>query len=89
MDMFTSQSTINQTGWKNPQFDALIAQAAGTANVKQRLAWLREAETLLLKEMPILAIATYKKHMLVKPQVKGFYPTIQDLHPFKWVYIEP
>lgn len=88
LDMFTTNSTINQTGWSQAKYDALIAQASKTMDPKERFKTLREAEALILKEAPVIPIYTYKKMMLVKPYVKGFYPNIQDLHPFKFVYLE-
>ncbi|MDO8527169.1 MAG: peptide ABC transporter substrate-binding protein [Deltaproteobacteria bacterium] len=88
LDMFTTTSTINQTGYSNPAYDALISEAARTSDQKKRFALLHQAEALLLNDAPVIPLYTYKKMMLVKPYVKGFYPNVQDLHPFKFVYME-
>ena len=36
LDMFLSNGGNNQTGWKNPEYDRLIAQAGQTGDMKKR-----------------------------------------------------
>ncbi|MBI4237689.1 MAG: peptide ABC transporter substrate-binding protein [Deltaproteobacteria bacterium] len=88
LELYTSTSGQNQTGWKNAEFDNLVMQVSKTADPNQRNVLMQQAESLLLKEAPVLPVYTYKKHMLVRPYVKGFYPTVQDLHPMKFVSLE-
>lgn len=88
LDMFTANSTINQTGWKNAGFDLLLQKAAQELNPQKRFETLRQAEAVILEEAPVIPFYTYSKMYLIKPYVKGFYPNLQDIHPYKWVYLE-
>ncbi|MBI2343286.1 MAG: peptide ABC transporter substrate-binding protein [Deltaproteobacteria bacterium] len=85
LDLFTSTSTQNATGWGNPEYDRLVEAASADPDQARRYALLESAETLLLDEMPMVPIMTYIKMMLVKPAVKGIYSNVLDLHPLKTV----
>ncbi len=89
LDMFTSTSEQNQTGWKNPQFDELIDRARQEPNAATRLKILQEAEALLMAEQPIIPLYHYVSKNLVKPHVKGFFLNVQDLHPLTMISIDP
>jgi len=78
----------NRTGWSNPRYDALIRGAAVETDAAKRLAMLAEAETLLLSESPIIPIYQYTATELVKPYVRGLYPTALDVHPLTYVWID-
>ena len=41
---------------------------------------LREAERILIDEMPIIPIYTYVRAYQLSPDVKGFYPNYLDHH---------
>lgn len=89
LDMYTSFSGNNDTGWGNARYDALIAQAGRTADRQLRLALLREAEILLLSELPIMPIYTYVSKSLVSPRVRGWHPNILDIHPYQYLSLAP
>jgi oligopeptide transport system substrate-binding protein len=66
-----------------------MRQAAGEGDRPKRMALLAEAEALLLDEQPILPIYFYVSKNLVNPRVKGFFNTVQDEHPLKFLEIVP
>ena len=88
LDMWTSFSQQNQTGWSNEKYDELIRNAARTKDVAERLKVFHEAEDLLMDEMPVMPIYIYTRVYLKKPSVKGWYPTILDHHPWKHIELE-
>lgn len=88
LDMFTSENPQNQTGWKNARYDELIAAAAKESDSTKRLKMLSEAEAILLEEMPIMPIYFYVSKNLVKPQVKGFFNNVQDVHPLTLIEVD-
>jgi oligopeptide transport system substrate-binding protein len=49
---------------------------------------LSEAEGLLLDECPVIPIYHYSTNELVKPYVRGIYPTPLDIHPIDAVTID-
>ncbi len=78
----------NRTGWGDPRYDALLRQAASEVDPAKRMRMLRDAEALLLDQSPIIPIYQYWITDLVKPYVRGIYPTVLDTHPLKFVWID-
>ena len=42
----------------------------------------------MLQDLPVLPLYTYASNALIKPYVRGIYPTSQDLHPLNEVCID-
>ncbi len=72
LDLFTTHSGNNQTGWSNKEYDKLIDMAAKTSDSKKRYEYFHNAEDILLTELPILPIYFYTKQNLLSPKVKMF-----------------
>lgn len=89
LDMFMGGNANNQTGWSNTRYDELMREAAAEGDPPKRMALLAEAEALLLDEQPILPMYFYVSKNLVHPRVKGFFNTVQDEHPLKFLEIVP
>lgn len=89
LDIFTSGNGNNRTGWKNPRFDGLIRQARLAGSEEQRMALMRESETLLLDELPVIPIYWYTRVVLQDPRLRGWEPKLLDDHPYKYVHFAP
>ncbi len=88
-DMFVTGGENNKTGWGNAEYDRLIALAAATVDVDERLAHLRAAEAILVAELPILPIYYYVTQNAVAPRLGGFFENIQDEHfPKHWYWMD-
>ena len=88
LNIWVSANGNNQTGWSNPEYDRLIAEAEKTADQAARYAAFQKAEALLLDDAPILPVYFYTHAFLLQPSVKGWFPTILDHHPYKHVRLE-
>lgn len=88
LDMFVTDGPNNQTNWSNKEYDDLIKAAQTENDPTARLCTLQKAESILMKEQPIIPFYFYVSVNLVNPKVKGFYPNIQDLHPLTIIRIE-
>jgi len=88
LDLWVTNGTNNQTGWSNPDYDRLIAEASQTGDQAARYAAFQKAEAILLEDAPILPVYFYTHAFLIRPSVKGWYPTILDHHPYKYVWLE-
>lgn len=88
LQMLTSGDGNNRSGWSDPEYDALIKQAARTLDPAERFKVLQQAETLAVEAAPFLSIYHYSTIELVKPWVRGLYPTALDTHPLKAVFID-
>ncbi|WP_269525405.1 peptide ABC transporter substrate-binding protein [Coraliomargarita parva] len=88
LDLGLSDSGNNHSGWKNPEYDALISQAALTTNPEARMELFQQAESILIDEMPFVPIYFYVTSKLVHPSVKGWYPSLLDYHPYQAMWLE-
>lgn len=88
LGMFTTSNGNNETGWSNPDYDRLIAEAARTLDSKQRLAIQRQAETILLDEVPIIPIYHGTRIFLINPAVKGWAPSLLGFHRYQFVELK-
>ncbi|MBL9203622.1 MAG: peptide ABC transporter substrate-binding protein [Opitutaceae bacterium] len=89
LDIMTSDSGNNQTGWKNAEYDRLIAVTRGTGDQAARFQAFQRCEEILADEMPIAPIYYYVRNNLRLPSVRGWYGNLLDLHPLKGVSLEP
>tara|TARA_A100001015_G_scaffold11208_1_gene13405 strand:+ start:4305 stop:5885 length:1581 start_codon:yes stop_codon:yes gene_type:complete len=78
LELLHSKHGINDSGYNNPNFDALLAKAATTVNLTERATILARAEKMMLEDYPIIPIYFYVSKHLVKPRVEGFKPNIVD-----------
>jgi oligopeptide transport system substrate-binding protein len=89
LDMWTTDSGNNKTGWGNAEFDDLVLrQIPAMQSHAERLAGFRRAETILLQELPVLPIYIYATKHLVSPSVRGMPENIMDYISFKRVSLE-
>jgi oligopeptide transport system substrate-binding protein len=81
-------SSNNHSQWSSPKFSELLEKADRTVDDQQRIALLKEAEKVLIDDMPIAPIYFYTGAYLKKPYVKGiFLSELNDLD-LKWAYVE-
>lgn len=74
LDIFSSLSGNNNTGWKSARFDRLLADGARIQDEEKRRPIYQSAQRLLLEEAAIIIpLFQTSIEMLVKPHVKGFF----------------
>ncbi len=88
LNLWITNGANNQTGWSNLDYDRLIAEAGQTSDQAARYRAFQQAEAILLQDAPILPVYFYTHAFLIRPVVKGWFPTILDHHPYKYVYLE-
>ncbi len=88
LELLTSDSGNNQTGWHNDEYDRLIALSRQAKDNAQRYEYFQRCEEIIATEVPLLPINVYSRTYLLRPEVKGWFPTLQDLHPLKRVYLD-
>jgi oligopeptide transport system substrate-binding protein len=88
LDIFRSDSGNNFTGWASPAYDTVLAAAARGATPAERNPLFQQAEALLLDAAPIIPIYHYTHVFVIRPEVKGWFPTLLDHHPYKAVWLE-
>jgi oligopeptide transport system substrate-binding protein len=85
LDLFTSASGNNRTGWKNARYDGLLEEANRLANIGERARLLTQAEALLVEEQaPIVPLYFYAGFTYYDAtKVQGIYPNLLDEHPLQ------
>jgi oligopeptide transport system substrate-binding protein len=88
LDVFRGGSNNNHTGWHNLAYDAALHAADRSADPVAREQLLRQAETILLEELPVIPLYHFTTVRLVHPAVRGWHPLPLDRHPYKHVWLE-
>ena len=87
LELATGGSGNNHSGWSQPQYDALIAQAAVEPDPAVRFEYFQQAEAILLDEMPFIPIYFYVRSLLINESVQGWHPNVLDYHPYQSIYL--
>jgi len=74
--------------WSNDAFKAMIEKSKNALNEIDRKACLREAEKILMDEMPICPIYVINNVFTCKKELKNFYPPRKNSSDFKWAYFD-
>lgn len=88
LDVWRSGNGNNYTGWSDPGYDAALFAAERTADPAARAALWQKAEARLLDAAPVIPIYHYTHVFLIQPSVQGWYPTLLDHHPYKYVWLD-
>jgi oligopeptide transport system substrate-binding protein len=81
--------TINYSRYDNPAFDKLMDEAADMTDLKARSAVLHKAEAMAIDDAPILPIYFYVSKSLVSTRVKGWVDNAEDIHPTRYLSLQP
>ena len=88
-ELLLTDAGLNDSGYANPAYDALVHQAQLTVEPGARNALLQQAERLVLQDEPLAPIFTYTLKRLVKPYVRGYTLNILGFYYAKEVSIDP
>ncbi len=89
LDLYLTGGGNNNTGFADPHYDDLILRKAPQAKSREeRFAIFTEAETMLMKEMPIIPVYTYTSKHLINPSVRGVPSNLMDSINFKYVWLD-
>jgi oligopeptide transport system substrate-binding protein len=88
LEVYLSTGGQNTTGFANPGYDGLLKTALGAREPAERRRLYRQAEDILLRELPLLPLFYDGKPHLVHPAVRGWHSNLLDLHPVKDIWLE-
>lgn len=83
LELWTAGNGNNLTGWSHPKYEELLQQSHQEADPAERYALLREAETVMTSESPVLLVAWYARNYLMHPSVENWSPLLLDNHPYE------
>lgn len=76
---------LNYSNYTNPEYDALFKQGQREANIDKRMAYMRQAETLMIDDSPILPIYYYVSKTLVASDIEGWADNLPNRHRSRWL----
>ncbi|MEJ6593753.1 peptide ABC transporter substrate-binding protein [Parasphingorhabdus sp.] len=79
----------NYSGYDNPDYDRILALAIAEPNLPKRQILMRQAESLLIADMPILPLYFYVTRNLVAERIAGWEDNISNVHPSRTLRIRP
>lgn len=89
LDMYrTADTGNNDTGWENEEFKALIDKSATISDSAERLDVLKQAEALMMEEMPVIPLYYYTNNSVCKDHVKNMHPDPLGNINLKYVDVE-
>jgi len=83
----TANGSGNYSGYDNPAYDAIVAQAIATADPDRRDTLMRQADEMLIDDMPILPLYFYVTSSLVSKRIAGWQDNISNVHPSRTLRI--
>ena len=88
LDMFVSGGGNNETGYADPKYDQLIAEAAADVDQNKRFATFRQAEHKLVSEaIPICPLYYWVGIQLYNGnRLRGMAANLLDEHPLERMY---
>lgn len=85
LELFRSESSLNDSGWKNSDYDELLELAAECAET-ERMKLLSQAESLLLDNYMVIPIQHPVSFNVINlDEVEGWYSNAFDIHPLKYL----
>jgi oligopeptide transport system substrate-binding protein len=78
LQLYTTGFELNNSGYENPAFDALLDQARTQPDVDARYRYFEQAERTLNDDAAYIPIYFYSVRHLIKPYLSGWAPNIVD-----------
>jgi oligopeptide transport system substrate-binding protein len=76
---------LNDAGYSNPAYDALLSRASVTVDAVERGRLLGRAERLLIDDAALLPLNFPVYRALVNPRIKGWQDNVLNLHPSRFL----
>lgn len=80
--------STNNTGWENQKYVECLNRSVLCTNFEERKKILREAERLLIDQMPVIPIFHYALNYLQRPGLEGITLSPMGQIDFRWCRLE-
>lgn len=88
LDVMISYGGVNHSGFSNAKYDSLISEAKLSYDNKLRMENMKEAEAILLDEMPIIPLYYRSDSFIVYPYLRDLVLNPLGRHRFNYCYLE-
>ena len=79
---------FNYARYNNPEYDALMDEAAATIDLKERARILHQAEELFMRDLPFIPLLHYASTNLVSNALAGWEDNVQNVHPTRYMSLD-
>jgi len=79
---------LNSPNYFNPEFDTPYRDALLSVDAETRNALMAEAETIMLRDMPLIPTYYYVNKNIVGPHIQGWVANPQNVHRTRWLSID-
>lgn len=87
--LFHSQSENNQTGYSNPEVDALLEEARVEQDQDRRFEMYNQVEQMIINDAPWIPLwNSGETYVLVKPEVRDYHLPPMTIPIYRYVYFE-
>ena len=89
LELFRLDSSLNDSGWHNAEYENFIKKASAEQNRKKRFEYLAKAEQLLLDSSVLIPLSHVPAiNVIDLSDIKGWYVNAVNIHPFKYIRFE-
>ena len=83
------KSPMNRVNFESATFDRLLEQGSGTPDRARRIAFIKQADELIAREVPLIPLMYTRFVYLISPRVKGLelVPLSLGFGPFRSVEV--
>lgn len=78
---------FNYANYVNPEYDALMDEAAKTIDLEKRAGILKQAETIFMRDLPYIPLLYYGSLSLVSNKLEGWQDNLLNIHPTRYMRI--
>jgi len=79
---------FNYGKYNNPEYDALMKQAAAEGDLKKRAEILYKAEQIFMRDEPWIPIMHYGTKNLISPKLQGFQQNLRGVYPTRFLSLK-
>ena len=85
LEIWVTGNGNNDGVFSSAEYDRLFRQALLAQTQAERYECYQKMDALLVEECPMLPIYHYTRVYALSPKVRGWYPTLLDNHPYKFL----
>ncbi len=85
--LFAGDNTNNYGAYRNPEYDRLLRESDSATDPAVRQKILEQAETILVRDAPVLPIYDYVRRYLVAPEVEGWVTSGRGPTPSRFLSV--
>jgi len=88
LDLWKGGNGNNNTGWGDPQYEALLEEAELIEDPAKRYQKLIEAESYVMEATPAIPVYHYTTNYFLHPSVQNWHPLLLNNHPYKEIELK-